>query len=77
MYFYGGQMNEWGSLKVHSTVDEKHKKQKEPLGICGLELVKTFTEYISARKCNFGKIEMFGQNMLILRKCSIQTKDAI
>lgn len=27
-------------------------------------------ESISARKCSFGKIEMFCQNMLILRKCS-------
>lgn len=38
---------------------------------------KLFTKSVSARKCNFGKIEMFCQNMLILRKCSIQTKETI
>lgn len=37
-----GQMNEWGSVKVHSTVDENHNTQKESLGICVLVLFKTF-----------------------------------
>lgn len=72
-----GQMNEWGSVKVHSTVDENHNTQKESLGIHVLVLVKTFLLSISARKRNFGKIEMLCQNMLILRKCLIQTKETI
>lgn len=72
-----GQMNEWGSVKVHSTVDENHNTQKESLGTRVLVLVKSFLLSISARKCNFGKIEMFCRNMLILRKCLIQTKETI
>lgn len=38
---------------------------------------KLFTKSVSARKCNFGKIKMFCQNMLMLRKRSVQTKETI